>query len=106
MFRVVLNLVKTCLEMFAEAVEEKEDCKYSCEQFGTCVKLGIHEHPTNRNKFAELFQVNASKSESTLHQKLQSREKFDESARSRSHDVTTKPRLSMKSLSTLPSRAR
>jgi len=60
--RVVLkNLVKKCLEMFAEAFERKEDCKYSCEQFGTCVNLGIHEHPTNR-KFAELFQVSASKS--------------------------------------------
>ena len=33
------NLVKKCLEMFAEAVEKKQDCKYSCEQSGTCVKL-------------------------------------------------------------------
>merc|ERR1712238_626151 len=37
------NLVKKCLEMFAETAEKKDDYKKFYEQFGKCLKLGIHE---------------------------------------------------------------
>merc|ERR1712194_336299 len=44
------NLVKKCLEMFAEIAEKKDDYKKFYEQFGKCLKLGIHEDSTNRTK--------------------------------------------------------
>ena len=75
------NLVKKCLEMFAEIAEKKDDYKklgqiyaHTCclcffagrwashyarlsfetrkfyEQFGKCLKLGVHEDSTNRTK--------------------------------------------------------
>merc|ERR1712230_74758 len=37
------NLVKKCLEMFAEIAEKKDDYKKFYEQFGKCLKLGVHE---------------------------------------------------------------
>merc|ERR1719284_595598 len=37
------NLVKKCLEMFAEIAEKKDDYKKFYEQFGKCLKFGIHE---------------------------------------------------------------
>merc|ERR1711950_68776 len=43
------NLVKKCLEKFAE-------------QFGKCLKLGVHEDSTNRTKVAELMRYHTSKS--------------------------------------------
>ena len=54
------NLVKKCLEMFAEIAEKKDDKKFY-EQFGKCLKLGIHEDSTNRAKIAELLRFNTSK---------------------------------------------
>merc|ERR1712012_674723 len=56
------NLVKKCLEMFAEIAEKKDDYKKFYEQFGKCLKLGIHEDSTNRAKIAELLRFNTSKS--------------------------------------------
>merc|ERR1712062_946882 len=56
------NLVKKCLEMFAEISEKKDDYKKFYEQFGKCIKLGIHEDTTNRNKIAELLRYQSSKS--------------------------------------------
>jgi len=56
------NLVKKCLEMFAEIAEKKDDYKKFYEQFGKCLKLGIHEDSTNRTKVAELLRYNTSKS--------------------------------------------
>ncbi|CAE8733002.1 unnamed protein product [Polarella glacialis] len=44
------NLVKKCLEMFAEIAEKKDDYKKFYEQFGKCLKLGVHEDSTNRTK--------------------------------------------------------
>ena len=55
------NLVKQCLEMFAEIAEKKDDYKTFYKQFGRCLKLGIHEDPTNRTKIAELMRFNTSK---------------------------------------------
>merc|ERR1712054_682916 len=56
------NLVKKCLEMFAEIAEKKDDYKKFYEQFGKCLKLGIHEDSTNRQKIAELLRYQTSKS--------------------------------------------
>merc|ERR1711924_105113 len=56
------NLVKKCLEMFAEISEKKDDYKKFYEQFGKCLKLGIHEDSTNRTKIAELMRYQTSKS--------------------------------------------
>ena len=39
------NLVKKCMGMFDEIAEEKENHKKSIEQFGKCMKLGLHEVP-------------------------------------------------------------
>jgi molecular chaperone HtpG len=55
------NLVKKCSEMFAEIAEKKDDYKESCERFGKCLKLGVHEDSTNRTKVAELMRYHASK---------------------------------------------
>jgi len=57
------NLVKKCLEMFAEIAEKKDDYKKFYEQFGKCLKLGVHEDSTNRTKVAELMRYHTSKSE-------------------------------------------
>merc|ERR1711941_160527 len=56
------NLVKKCLEMFAEIAEKKDDYKKFYEQFAKCLKLGIHEDSTNRTKVAELLRYHTSKS--------------------------------------------
>mmetsp|Transcript_21389 Transcript_21389/g.55591 ORF Transcript_21389/g.55591 Transcript_21389/m.55591 type:complete len:568 (-) Transcript_21389:341-2044(-) len=56
------NLVKKCLEMFAEIAEKKDDYKKFYEQFGKCLKLGVHEDSTNRTKIAELLRWHTSKS--------------------------------------------
>merc|ERR1712083_1113386 len=56
------NLVKKCLEMFAEISEKKDDYKKFYEQFSKNIKLGIHEDSTNRTKVAELLRFHTSKS--------------------------------------------
>merc|ERR1712100_176030 len=56
------NLVKKCLEMFAEIAEKKDDYKKFYERFGKCLKLGVHEDSTNRVKDAELMRYQTSKS--------------------------------------------
>ena len=56
------NLVKKCLEMFAEFAEKKDDYNKLYEQFGNCLKLGVHEDSTNRTKVAELLRFITSKS--------------------------------------------
>merc|ERR1719387_1794280 len=56
------NLVKKCLEMFAEIAEKKDDYKKFYEQFGKCLKLSVHEDSTNRTKVAELMRYHTSKS--------------------------------------------
>merc|ERR1711861_110122 len=56
------NLVKKCLEMFAEIAEKKDDYKKFYEQFSKNIKLGIHEDSTNRAKIADLLRFQTSKS--------------------------------------------
>jgi len=56
------NLVKKCLEMFSEIAEKADDYKKFYEQFGKCLKLGVHEDSTNRTKVAELLRYQTSKS--------------------------------------------
>jgi molecular chaperone HtpG len=56
------NVVKKCLEMFAEIAENQEDYKKFYEQFSKNLKLGIHEDSTNRKKIADLLRFHTSKS--------------------------------------------
>jgi molecular chaperone HtpG len=55
------NIVKKCLEMFAEVQENQEDYKKFYEQFSKNLKLGIHEDSTNRTKIADLLRFHTSK---------------------------------------------
>ncbi len=55
------NIVKKCLEMFAEIQENAEDYKKFYEQFSKNLKLGIHEDTTNRTKLCDLLRFHTSK---------------------------------------------
>eukprot|EP00808_Paulinella_micropora_P009129 g66477.t1 len=55
------NLVKKCLELFAELAENKADYKTFYEAFSKNLKLGIHEDSTNRVKLAELLRFHSNK---------------------------------------------
>jgi len=56
------NLVKKCLEMFAEIAENKEDYTKFYEQFSKNLKLGIHEDSASRDKVVELLRFQTTKS--------------------------------------------
>jgi len=56
------NIVKKCLDLFAEIAENPEEYKKFYEQFSKNLKLGIHEDSTNRQKIADLLRFHTSKS--------------------------------------------
>merc|ERR1711993_232244 len=56
------NLVKKCMDLMEELVEDKDSWKKFYEQFGKNIKLGIHEDSTNRKKLAGYLRYNSSAS--------------------------------------------
>ena len=56
------NLVKKCLELIEEIVEDKDTFKKFYEQFAKNIKLGIHEDSTNRKKLASILRYHTSAS--------------------------------------------
>merc|ERR1712176_1448608 len=59
------NLVKKCLELFAEIVENEEDYKTFYDAFSKMIKLGIHEDNKNSKKIAEFLRYYSTKSGDT-----------------------------------------
>merc|ERR1711872_165481 len=56
------NLVKKCMELFDEIVEDKEGYQKFYEAFSKNLKLGIHEDSTNRKKLADFLRYHTSAS--------------------------------------------
>jgi molecular chaperone HtpG len=54
------NIVKKCLELFDEILEDKDNYKKFYEQFSKNLKLGIHEDSTNRKKLADFLRFHSS----------------------------------------------
>eukprot|EP00972_Heterocapsa_arctica_P003968 590772-Heterocapsa_arctica.AAC.1 len=62
LYMVKTNLVKKCLKVFVEIVENSDDYKKFYEPSGKCPKLGVHTNFLNRTKMAELLRWRKSKS--------------------------------------------
>merc|ERR1712194_217881 len=60
------NLVKKCLEMFAEIAEKSDDYNKFYDQFSKNLKLGVHGDSSNRGKIADLLRYPTSKSSSEV----------------------------------------
>ena len=60
------NIVKKCLELFAEIKENEDDFVKFYEQFSKNIKLGIHEDSANREKLSELLMFYSSKSKTKM----------------------------------------
>jgi molecular chaperone HtpG len=56
------NIVKKCLDLFAEIKENNEDYVKFYEQFSKNIKLGIHEDSSNREKLSDLLMFHSTKS--------------------------------------------
>jgi molecular chaperone HtpG len=55
------TIVKKCIELFFEVVENKEDFDKMYEQFSRNLKYGVHEDSTNREKLTELLRYHTTK---------------------------------------------
>merc|ERR1712070_593832 len=56
------NLIKKCIEMFAELADNADLYNKFYEAFAKNLKLGVHEDSTNRNKIAKLLRYHTTKS--------------------------------------------
>ena len=56
------NLVKKCMEMFAEIMNDDERSTEFYKNFGKNLKLGVHEDSANRAKLAKLLRFSSSTS--------------------------------------------
>jgi len=56
------NLVKKCIEMFTDLMENEDTYKKFYEAFSKNLKLGIHEESTHRAKIAKLLRYHSTKS--------------------------------------------
>ena len=60
------NLVKKCLELFAELLDNQETYKTFYESYQKNIKLGIHDDHKNKNKLVELLRFNTMKNSDEL----------------------------------------